>query len=89
MANQAAGDLTIACGGAVPTMASARSRGAMGVGANSPKTFHPRDESCDEDLSPGTCARSVQLALCQRFSRLCELMNPCPAGLEVHPDLAG
>ena len=23
------------------------------------------------------------------FSRLCVLMNPCPAGLEIHPDLAG
>jgi hypothetical protein len=26
---------------------------------------------------------------CQRFSRLCVLMNPYPAGLEIHPDLAG
>ena len=25
---------------------------------------------------------------CLRFSRLCALMNPCPAGLEIHPDLA-
>jgi len=25
---------------------------------------------------------------CLRFSRLCALMNPCPAGLEIHLDLA-
>ena len=25
---------------------------------------------------------------CLRFSRLCTLMNPCPAGLEIHLDLA-
>jgi hypothetical protein len=49
-------------------------------------------------------SRLVQLMRCQRFrgpqrlvfvagvewfSRLCVFMNPCPAGLEVHPDLAG
>jgi hypothetical protein len=25
----------------------------------------------------------------QRFSRLCVLMNPCPAGRAIHPDRAG
>jgi hypothetical protein len=25
---------------------------------------------------------------CLRFSRLCALMNPCPAGLKIHLDLA-
>src|SRR5580700_881446 len=37
---------------------------------------------------PNPFAHSVQLRL-KRFSRLCVLMNPCPAGLEIHPDLAG
>jgi hypothetical protein len=31
----------------------------------------------------------VQLVRRQRFSRLCVLMNPYPAGRAVHPDLAG
>ena len=35
---------------------------------------------------PGAFAQRID---CQRFSRLCVLMNPCPAGLEIHPDLAG
>jgi len=37
---------------------------------------------------PNPTAYSVQIR-CQRFSRLCVLMNPYPAGLEIHPDLAG
>ncbi len=60
----------------------------MGAGLDCPNTVHP----VDEDLSPGVpgiLARSVQFVRRQRFSRLCVLMNPCPAGLEIHPDLAG
>jgi hypothetical protein len=38
---------------------------------------------------PETPVRCVQLVRRQRFSRLCVLMNPCPAGRAIHPDLAG
>jgi len=33
--------------------------------------------------------RQVSVAGVERFSRLCVLMNPNPAGRTVHPDLAG
>ena len=38
---------------------------------------------------PETSERLVQLVRRQRFSRLCVLMNPNPAGHAVHRDLAG
>ena len=38
---------------------------------------------------PDAFARSVQRVRRQRFTRLCVLMNPYPAGRAVHPDLAG
>ena len=60
-------------GGAVPPLASARPR---------------RVKEILLACSP-TLARAVQFVRCQRLSRLCVLMNPCPAGLEIHPDLAG
>jgi len=60
-------------GGAVPTVAFAWPNRAIGAGLFCPKTP----------------ARSMQFLRCQRFSRLCVLINPCPAVLEIHPDLAG
>jgi hypothetical protein len=38
---------------------------------------------------PDSSVRPVQLVRCQRLSRLCVLMNPCPAGRAIHSDLAG
>jgi hypothetical protein len=38
---------------------------------------------------PETSERLLQLIRRQRFTRLCVLMNPYPAGRAVHPDLAG
>jgi hypothetical protein len=66
-------------GGAVPPLAYARSYCAIGAGVACPDTLHPGDA----DLSPGTLdapAPSVQLVRCQRFSRLCVLMNPILPG---------
>jgi hypothetical protein len=60
-------------GGAVPPLAFALTFREMGLG----KTL------------PIDSARSVQLVRCQRSSRLCVLMNPCPAGPEFHSTLAG
>jgi hypothetical protein len=73
VANHVAGNLSIACGGAVPTLAIARTNHAIKMSQNWPDLF----------------AISAQFVRCQEFSRLCVLMNPCPAGLEIHPDLAG
>jgi hypothetical protein len=64
---------SLARAGAVPTLAIARTNHAMKMSQNWPDPL----------------ALSVQLVRCQRFSRLCVLMNPYPAGLEIHPDLAG
>jgi len=71
-------------GGAVPTGAAARAWSATGAGLACPETLDPRGK-----YLPPWAAHSVLRELCQRFSRLCVLMNPCPAGLEIHPDLAG
>jgi hypothetical protein len=60
-------------GGAVPPLAFAQWCRAMG--------------SAKALLT--TPARSVQLVRSERSSRLCVLMNPCPAGLAIHRDLAG
>jgi hypothetical protein len=85
---QTSGNPAVSFGGAVPTVAIARANHAT-------KPSQIR-------LSPS--ARSMQLLRCQRFqgtprwvfatgvepsSRLCVLMNPIPAGLEIRPDLAG
>jgi hypothetical protein len=51
-------------GGAVPPLALAQARGATGKRL----------------LSAEILARSVQLVRCQRFSRLCVLMNPILPG---------
>ena len=61
-----------AFGGAVPTLAIARTNHARKMG----------------QICPNPSQRFVQLLHCLRSSRLCVLMNPCPAGLEIHPDLA-
>jgi hypothetical protein len=42
-----------------------------------------------EKVFPNRIACPVQLVRRQRLSRLCVLMNPCPAGRAVHLDLAG
>jgi len=60
-------------GGAVPPLASTR-----------PRRVKEAMLACSPPL-----AHAVQLVRRQRLSRLCVLMNPCPAGLEIHPDLAG
>ena len=60
-------------GGAVPPLAFALTLREMGLG----KTL------------PINSARPVQLTCRKRLSRLCVLMNPCPAEPEIHPDLAG
>jgi hypothetical protein len=73
VANLDARKPSLAGGGAVPTLAIARANHAR-------KVSH---------IWPDPFAHSVQLLRCQRFSRLCVLMNPYPAGLEIHPDLAG
>ena len=73
MANLAVASKSAVSGGAVPTLAIARSNIARRM--------------CKICANPPL--HSVQLKRCLRSSRLCVLMNPCPAGLEIHPDLAG
>jgi hypothetical protein len=60
-------------GGAVPPLAIEQAHHTMGLGEKNPETFK----------------RLVQLVRRERFTRLCVLMNPYPAGRAVHPDLAG
>ena len=66
-------NLTENFGGAVPPLAFALTLREMGRG----KTL------------PIDSARPVQLTCRKRLSRLCVLMNPCPAGPEFHSALAG
>jgi len=73
VANLGVRDCKIAPTGAVPTAAIARTNHAM-----NPSQMR---------LNP--FASSMRFPSWRRFSRLCVLMNPCPAGLEIHPDLAG
>ena len=77
------GDRSLSLGwnriGAVPTLANARLCCATGPGLAFPDTFH----TSDKDPSPRileVSARCVQLVRCQRFSRLCVLMNPILPG---------
>jgi hypothetical protein len=60
-------------GGAVPPLAPARA-GHWTVTRSNPLR---------------TSARPAQVLRCQRFSRLCELMNPILPSLAIHLDLAG
>jgi len=60
-------------GGAVPPLANVQTNRATGRRKKTPEAFE----------------RLMQLVRRQRFSRLCVLMNPYPAGRAVHPDLAG
>ena len=60
-------------GGAVPPLAIERAHCARGR----------------VEKNPSASERLVQHVRRQRFSRLCVLMNPYPAGRAVHPDLAG
>jgi hypothetical protein len=60
-------------GGAVPLLTNEQAQRTMGRGKKLP--------NASECL--------VQLVRRQRFSRLCVLMNPYPAGRAILPDLAG
>jgi hypothetical protein len=60
-------------GGAVPPLANVQTNRATGRREKTPDAFE----------------RLMQFVRRQRFSRLCVLMNPYPAGRAVHPDLAG
>jgi hypothetical protein len=73
-------------GGAVPTVASARSCRAIGHAQGIPKTPARPVQLIRCQLLRGP-RRQVFVAGVERFSRLCVLMNPCPAGRAVHRDL--
>jgi hypothetical protein len=84
VANHSGNNEPVVDGGAVPTVAPSPAWNAAGAGLVCPETLDP-----DSEYLPPWAAHSVLRELCQRFSRLCVLMNPCPAGLEIHPDLTG
>ena len=65
--------------GAVPTVAFARPCCATGPGLAFPDAFHTGDKVSSPRILE-VSARCVQLLRCQRFSRLCVLMNPILPG---------
>ena len=73
---------------AVPPLAPAHPSGAIWPGIDSPENSARRVQlvHCQRYRNP---RRQVFVAGMKRFSRLCVLMNPYPAGRSIHPDLAG
>ena len=75
-------------GGAVLPLASAQALRAFETGIAFPVSSVRPVQLVRRQRHRGP-QRQVSVAWVNRFSRLCVLMNPCPAGRAVHSDLAG